>query len=291
MDIAPEGGRLIGRGRTAAVYDVGDGLVLRRFCNPDYDATAEAHAMWLAASAGVPVPRVHKVAGRDMVMDRVDGPTMLDDLVAHPEHLDRHAATLADLHRQLDAVVIQDPKAKPEDPPTESATPVGLIHGDLHPANVLLTDTGPVLIDWTNHQFGPRGIDLADTWIVLACFGHDLLATAGVSSATRAALVHRFLTKIDQTQAIAWLRRAIELRLADPATGIAEQGCIHRLSKRAPPDTALCPEGIYPLSATATVEVGRQGSRGDRGTSAGNYATTSCTVWLEAGKNQGRAGA
>ena len=233
--------RLIGRGRTAAVYELEDGLVLRRTGDPDYDAEGEAHAMRLAASAGVPVPLVHGVAGRDLIMDRVDGPTMLDDLLAHPEHLDRHAATLADLHRRLDAVVVDDPPPEVRGgPATESGTLVGLIHGDLHPANVLLTDTGPVLIDWTNYRFGPRGVDLAITWIVLECFGHDVVAAADVSSATRAALVHRFLDKVDRTLAVAGLRAAIELRIADPATGPAEQRCLQRLLGGVLPMSGSC---------------------------------------------------
>jgi aminoglycoside phosphotransferase (APT) family kinase protein len=232
MGDAPEGGRLIGLGRTAVVYDLGDGRVLRRTTHPDYDAAGEARAMRLAASAGVPVPRVHEVAGPDLIMDRVVGPTMLDDLVAHPEYVDRHATTLADLHHRLDAVMIDNPEATSEGPVKRSETPLGLIHGDLHPANVLLTSTGPVLIDWTNYQFGPRGLDLAITWIILTCFGHETLATAGVSAAFRATMVEHFLAKIDRTQAVAGLGAAIELRLADPSTGEVEKRCIEKLSSR-----------------------------------------------------------
>ena len=234
LGVAPDGPRLIGRGRSADVYDLENGLVLRRTSDPHYDAEGEAHAMRLAASAGVPAPRVHRVAGRDLIMERVAGPTMLEDLVAHPEHVDRHAATLADLHRRLDAVVIDDPEAMAMGRrPVASGTPVGLIHGDLHPANVMLSNTGPVLIDWTNYRIGPRGVDLAITWIVLECFGHDALAAAGVSAAIRAALVHRFLAEVEHARAVVGLPAAIEIRRADPATGPVEQRCLQRLSSRA----------------------------------------------------------
>jgi aminoglycoside phosphotransferase (APT) family kinase protein len=232
---APGGDRLIGRGRTAAVYDLGDGRVLRRTLDPEHDATGEADAMRLAASAGVPVPRVHDVAGPDLVMDRVVGPTMLEDLVAHPDRLDHHAAILADLHGRLDAV---DADAATADGlPDGTTPPLGLLHGDLHPANVLLTATGPVLIDWTNYRFGPRRVDLAVTWIVLACFGHDDLVAAGISSGVRAALVERFLARIDRVQAAAGLPAAIELRLADPATGLVEKRCLEALTRPAQPGT------------------------------------------------------
>jgi aminoglycoside phosphotransferase (APT) family kinase protein len=231
MNDVPTGARLVGRGRSAAVYDVGDGLVLRRTTNPDYDAAGEADAMRMAASAGVPVPRVHRVAGRDLIMERVAGPTMLDDLLANPEHLDRHAATLADLHRRLDGVVIAESATRSSVPGTKGVTPFGLLHGDLHPGNVMLTRAGPVLIDWSNYRIGPREVDLAITWILLACFGHDEPAAAGVSSALRATLVGQFLAEVDRTAATAGLREAVELRLADPATGRTEKRCIQALSR------------------------------------------------------------
>ena len=54
---------------------------------------------------GYPAPEVFEVSddGLDMVMQRVDGPTMLDDLGDHPWRLRRYALMLADLHTQLGA--------------------------------------------------------------------------------------------------------------------------------------------------------------------------------------------
>ena len=95
-DRAP--GRLIASGRAADVFDLGDGTVLRRYRN-DHDSGPEGRVMgWLAAS-GVSVPTVHRATGREMVMDHVSGPTMLDDLQRRPWRLWRHARTLADLQR------------------------------------------------------------------------------------------------------------------------------------------------------------------------------------------------
>ena len=50
------------------------------------------------ADEGYPVPRVHDVDGPDLVMDRLDGPTMGEAMV---DDVDGHAATLAELHDQL----------------------------------------------------------------------------------------------------------------------------------------------------------------------------------------------
>jgi len=57
-----------------------------------------------ARAHGYPVPRVYQWTSTDMVMDRLDGPSMLADLVRRPWRLVRHARTLAELHRRLHAI-------------------------------------------------------------------------------------------------------------------------------------------------------------------------------------------
>lgn len=76
--------RLIGQGRAARVYDLGNGTVLRRYRNLSHDATHEAEVMRFAARFGVPVPVVRHARGPDLVMDRLDGRTMMADLLEHP---------------------------------------------------------------------------------------------------------------------------------------------------------------------------------------------------------------
>jgi Phosphotransferase enzyme family len=39
--------------------------------------------------------------------------------------------------------------------------PVGVVHGDFHPGNVLLSANGPVLIDWSDAMVGAQAWDLA----------------------------------------------------------------------------------------------------------------------------------
>lgn len=124
--------------------------------------------MILAARFGVPVPVIRHAQGPDLVMDRVDGTTMTADLVKTPDRAQERAATLAGLHRLLDAVPA--PTGRTLAAPT--AEPHRLIHGDLRPDNIILSVTGPVLIDWTNTAFGPSAHDVAQTWLVLACFDH-----------------------------------------------------------------------------------------------------------------------
>jgi aminoglycoside phosphotransferase (APT) family kinase protein len=42
-----------------------------------------------------------------------------------------------------------------------------VLHLDLHPANVMLTGGGPVVIDWTNARVGPAGADVAMAYLIM----------------------------------------------------------------------------------------------------------------------------
>ena len=89
--------RLIGTGRSADVYDAGNGRVLRRYRDgrPAAWVAREAEVMGHARAHGVPVPEVFEVSGTDIVMERASGPTMLDVLTHRPWLLWSHARVLA----------------------------------------------------------------------------------------------------------------------------------------------------------------------------------------------------
>ncbi len=131
-----EPGPLIGTGRAADVYDVGNGKVLRRY-RTDHDSTVEAAAMRAAWAAGYPVPEVFDADGRDLVMERLEGPTMLDVLGKRPWRYARIADQLADLHTRLAALQFDACDLRVRFEPAEC-----LVHLDLHPANVMLTSPG-----------------------------------------------------------------------------------------------------------------------------------------------------
>jgi tRNA A-37 threonylcarbamoyl transferase component Bud32 len=54
-----------------------------------------------ARGHGYPVPRVWEVRDDALVLDRIDGPTMLDELRRRPWSLRRHTRLLAQLHERL----------------------------------------------------------------------------------------------------------------------------------------------------------------------------------------------
>lgn len=165
-------GPLLAAGREADVYALDDRRVLRRY-RQEADATREADAMRYLAGLGYPVPAVHEAAGRDMVLERLDGPTMAQALLAAELGLDEAATHLAGLLRRL------------HDLPPWPGAPAGsvLLHLDLHPENVLLTARGPVVIDWCNARPGEADLDTGLTALILAQVsvdpGHEGSAAAG----------------------------------------------------------------------------------------------------------------
>jgi aminoglycoside phosphotransferase (APT) family kinase protein len=213
-------GPLIGTGRAADVYDVGGGRVLRRYRDGTGAPVAkEAAIMRHLRMHGYPVPEVVAADGPDLIMERLDGVTMLADLKAHPWRARRHADTMVDLHRRLVAVPT-DGLAAPGGPLEARFEPAqAIVHLDFHPDNVMLTAGGPVVFDWTNAALGPAAADVAHAWIVAATStveGPWWLRVAG--SRVRRRFVDRFVDGCGRAAAIALLPTMGEYRLADRNT-------------------------------------------------------------------------
>ncbi|MFF2852427.1 phosphotransferase [Streptomyces sp. NPDC058001] len=160
-------GDLIGTGRSADVFALGEDWVLRRYRNGG-DASAEAQVMAYLAGRGYPVPGLRDpapagpgafVAPRtDLVMRRLRGPSMLGALAEGTLTAEEAGATLADLLHRLHAL-----------PARVSADPAHrVLHLDLHPDNVMLTPEGPVVIDWGNTEEGDPCFDRSMSALILA---------------------------------------------------------------------------------------------------------------------------
>ncbi|WP_217551556.1 phosphotransferase family protein [Streptomyces sp. GbtcB6] len=152
-------GRLLGSGRSADVYEIDEAWVLRRDRDGRGDAAAEGAVMAYVREHGYPAPRVRPSGSRtELVMERLSGPTMLAALLAGETDAEEGGALLASLLRRLHAV----PGRDPADPGTR------VLHLDLHPDNVILTPDGPRVIDWTNAEDGPPGLDWGMSAVILA---------------------------------------------------------------------------------------------------------------------------
>jgi aminoglycoside phosphotransferase (APT) family kinase protein len=162
--------RLLAQGRDADVFALDDARVLRRYRDPSHSNTElEARVMEYLAAQGYPVPRVYDATDTDLVMDRLDGPTLMQAWERWPWRLMRYARELAALHDRLAAVPAPDWLPAPRSlRDTEPGGTGSVLHLDLHPLNVILTpDRGPVVIDWTNASAGDPAFDLARTIVTI----------------------------------------------------------------------------------------------------------------------------
>lgn len=224
---------LLARGRAADVFDAGPGRVLRRYRDPAQDTSREAAVMRHAAAAGYPVPAVYDAAGPDLVLERVDGPTLLRSLGSKPWLLRSYAHLLADLHTRLGAIAAPPGLRRPMGPGDD------LLHLDLHPDNVILSPRGPVVIDWTNAAAGPAAADVADTWLIVACARPD--ERDRLVAAVQRLYARAFTARAGRTAAKAHLHRAFAHRASDHNMSVAELGRMRALVRRetgAAPSTA-----------------------------------------------------
>ena len=155
-------GPLLAAGREADVYALDERRVLRRY-RRDADVTGEVAAMRYLAGLDYPVPQVYEATGGEMVMERLDGPTMAQAFGAGLLGVEDGAACLADLLRRLHEV--------PSWP--GAATGSRILHLDLHPENVIMTSRGPVVIDWCNARPGEPDLDTGLTALILAQVAGD----------------------------------------------------------------------------------------------------------------------
>jgi aminoglycoside phosphotransferase (APT) family kinase protein len=236
-----EVGEVIARGRDTEIIDHGDGLVLRRPMVPR-SMDREAAVMRWVHDQGYPCPMPHEVVDDGLVMARIHGVSMLDDLVAHPHphRLRRDATLLADLHGWLHRLTVpaagpgrDDDTDRLPDLPSPFGAGASLLHGDLHPGNVLLTADGPVVIDWTNAAIGPPGADLAVTWLLLAAAQPPSSPFERVAvAALRGLLVRAFLRATDRVAAARSLSTALEHRCRDANLSSEELASMNRIVAR-----------------------------------------------------------
>lgn len=192
-------------GRTAEIYGWGDGRVMKLYrdgSSREYVAR-EAHVSRLVHAAGLPAPAVFdskeqdglfEVGGRlGILYQRIDGSTMLRELTGRPWMVVAYAKALAALHAQVhaaDGTGLPDLRLRIEqaiERAEEWLTPEILeaarrtlaslpaesrvCHGDFHPDNVLLTEEGPIIVDWGPASCGHPAADVAWTYLLFTLAG------------------------------------------------------------------------------------------------------------------------
>lgn len=220
-------GPVIGAGRTADVYALGPDRVLRRN-REGHSAEREAELMTYLHGAGFPVPRVYDASGPDLVMERLQGRDMLADLAARPWLVGQHARTLAGLHDRLHDL--------PAPPSLSQRYGSGdrVLHLDFHPGNVMLTPSGPVVIDWPNCSSGAPAVDVAMVWVIIAASDVDVLPRRVRLAATvlRRVLLRQFLAAV-QADPAPVLARVARARMKDPHVRPAELRRLSQIADRA----------------------------------------------------------
>jgi aminoglycoside phosphotransferase (APT) family kinase protein len=243
----------LAEGREAEVFLRGDGLVLKLWREPSYAPRRdrEGAALRVLGSAGLPAPRVHEVVTVDgrpgLVVDRVPGISLLDEVGANPLRFERVARAMAEAHAamhdvvapadlprlkdelrdRIDAAEPLPPELRPQVLAVLDALPDGdrLCHGDLHPGNMLGTASGPTVIDWGDASRGdPLGDVVRST--LLMRVGEPppgaprlirLLARGGGSLLSARYVAHyRRQRHVDMTDVARWRTVRAAARLAEP---------------------------------------------------------------------------
>lgn len=206
-------GPLLASGRDANIFEYGPGLVLRR-SRDGRSMASEARTMEYLCAQGYPVPAVDEISddGCDLVMERIEGLSMVKALGRAPWTVHRQASTLAALHRRLHEI-----------PPPDflSPAPIGqgdrVLHLDLHPLNVIIGRKGPVVIDWTGATLGDPDIDVCLAWVLMSAGeipgGRTRAKLLGWG---RSLLVNGFIAHFDREQLTRQLRDVVAWKVSDP---------------------------------------------------------------------------
>ncbi len=203
-----EPGPLLGMGRDSEMRAYGPHII--RVSLRGKDVSHEAEAMRHVRRHGFPAPEViEQPDDHSVVMERLSGPTMLDELAAKPWLVSRHVKGLARLHRLLGDVPAPGDWVK-------VSGGNSVVHLDLQPDNVKITPDGPVVIDWSNAASGDAAFDAASTYVRLRTASPDNHAAArAVINAFRTRFARAFLKEFGADEIQANLRAAADLRLLD----------------------------------------------------------------------------
>ena len=185
----------IAAGRTAEIFAWDEKYVLKLYFShfPDDEAENEAALINSVTEAGVPTPAVVEtttINGRcGFIMERIAGESLLTLLQADLGQAGEYAQMLAELHANLHQYQSKDlPQARDwlarkinwAQPLTDDEKTAvldhlqtlpeadNICHADFHLDNIIMTEVGPVIIDWCNANRGHPLSDVARTTLMLS---------------------------------------------------------------------------------------------------------------------------
>ena len=185
----------IAEGRTAEIFLWDEHHILklyRDWCPPHW-VQDEAQIARAVYDAGIPSPAAGEIlemnGQQGLIYERIQGISMLQDMNAHPWMILKHARSLAELQVKINKQSITGlPSYKEGLRYAIGKTPhltddlrnktlallhtlsngQRLCHGDYHPGNVILTEAGPIVIDWMTARAGSPWMDVARTSLILS---------------------------------------------------------------------------------------------------------------------------
>jgi tRNA A-37 threonylcarbamoyl transferase component Bud32 len=191
-------GEAIGSGTRSTVYACGPGRVAKvpTASTPSDWIRFESFYTAAVRAAGAPAPEVFEVIKMDGrlvgVYERIVGPSMWEYIVAHPGTAGEMGRLLAELHAAIFALAPPVTLPRQRDrlagkirraalsigdhlDDAVDLIPVGhrlqLCHGDLHPGNVLMSENGPVIVDWFDACRGSAVADVARSSLLMGAGG------------------------------------------------------------------------------------------------------------------------
>lgn len=190
-----EVGDLVGRGRTSDVYAYGSDSVVKIAHDevpedwPAFEAEL-TNAVWNLGVAAPEVRDVIAVNGRpSVVFERIPGPSMWQQMIDDPSQVPALGRELASIQKALLQIGIPPgvpdlidrlarklrvapgltsaERSEAESLAVSLPRGAALLHGDLHPGNVLMGANGPVVIDWFDATVGHPIADVVRSSILI----------------------------------------------------------------------------------------------------------------------------
>jgi aminoglycoside phosphotransferase (APT) family kinase protein len=205
-------GKLLAAGRDADIFEYGDGTVLRR-SREGRSQEREASILEYLRANDYPAPEAIELSddGLELVLQRIDGPTMVQAIGRRPWTLRPLARSLAQLHERLH--MLDAPKFLA---PAPVGSGIRMLHMDLHPLNVMISPTGPIVIDWSGARVGDPFVDVAAAWVLMAVGEIPSGPLGALQHLGRHELVRTFLRQFDRAQLTARLRDVVTWKARDP---------------------------------------------------------------------------